>query len=197
MKKFLLPILVFLTATAFSQSASNSWINYNNTYYKFYVANDGMYRISQSALNTAGLGSIPAEQFQLWHNGAEQSIYTTVASGILGSSDYIEFWGMRNDGKMDNKLYRDPDFQLSDHYSLQTDTSAYYLTVNTSSANLRYINSVNDVTNNVLPPEPWFMNTRGVYFNTRINPGFAIPAGDGRCACDKYKKGRTYKNGTY
>ncbi|MFS8082969.1 MAG: C25 family cysteine peptidase [Ginsengibacter sp.] len=194
MKKFLLPILVFLTATGFSQSASNSWINYNNTYYKFYIASDGMYRISQGALNSAGLGNIPAEQFQLWHNGAEQSIYTSVASGILSSSDYIEFWGMRNDGKMDNKLYRDPDFQLSDHYSLQTDTSAYYLTVNTSSANLRNVNVVNDVANNVLTAEPWFMNTRGVYFNTRINPGFAIPAGGVYVFSSSYDKGEGWSS---
>ncbi len=189
MKKFLLPVLVFFTAAGFSQPATNSWINYSNTYYKFYVAKDGIYRIGQSTLNTAGLGGIPAEQFQLWHNGEEQTIYTSVASGILGSSDYIEFWGVMNDGKMDKKLYRDPDFQLSDHYSLQTDTAAFYLTVNTASANRRYINALNDVSNNVLAPEPWFINTRGVYFNTRINPGFAIPAGGVYVFSSSYDKG--------
>ncbi|MBS1738187.1 MAG: hypothetical protein JSS98_16510 [Bacteroidetes bacterium] len=189
MKKLLLPFLIFFAVTGFSQSASNSWINYNNTYYKFYIAKDGVYRIGQSTLNNAGLGGIPAEQFQLWHNGEEQSLYTSIAAGVLGTSDYIEFWGMRNDGKMDNKLYRDPDFQLSDHFSLQTDTAAYYLTVNSASANLRYINSVNDVANNVLAPEPWFMNTRGVYFNQRINPGFAIPAGGVYVFSSSYDKG--------
>ena len=65
-----------------------------------------------------------------------------------------------NDGKKDTKLYRDPDYQLSDHYSLQTDTAAYFLTVNPSGTNLRFINSPNNVSGNTLPQEPYFMNTR-------------------------------------
>ena len=57
-------------------------------------------------------------------------IYTTVASGPLGSSDYIEFWGEMADGKPDKALFRDPDFQIIDHWNAETDTAAFYLTVN-------------------------------------------------------------------
>ena len=48
----------------------------------------------------------------------------------MGSSDYIEFWGEMNDGKPDNILYRNPDYQLNDKWSLETDTAAFFLTVN-------------------------------------------------------------------
>ena len=53
-----------------------------------------------------------------------------MATGPLGANDYIEFWGERNDGKPDKNLYRDTSYQLSDSFSLHTDTATYFLTVN-------------------------------------------------------------------
>jgi hypothetical protein len=69
------------------------------------------------------------------------------------------------------------DYQLSDHYSLQTDTAAYFLTVNPAGSNLRFTDDANNVSGTTLTPEPYFMNVRGNYFNTQINPGYAQPAG--------------------
>ncbi len=178
MKKLIIVFFVFISASAIAQPYTNSWIDYNKTYYKFSVGKTGLYRISQPALNAVGLGNTPAEQFQLWRNGEEVGLYTTVTTGPLGSSDYLEFWGLMNDGKKDAKLYRDPDYQLSDYYSLETDTSAYFLTVNPAGNNLRFVNTPNNVTGNVLPPEPYFINTRSVYFNNKINPGLGIPLGE-------------------
>ena len=178
MKKLIIVFFVFISASAIAQPYTNSWIDYNKTYYKFSVGKTGLYRISQSTLNAVGLGNTPAEQFQLWRNGEEVGLYTTVTTGPLGSSDYLEFWGLMNDGKKDAKLYRDPDYQLSDYYSLETDTSAYFLTVNPAGNNLRFVNTPNNITGNVLPPEPYFINTRSVYFNNKINPGLGIPLGE-------------------
>ena len=175
MKKILLVSLVFISAVGFAQPYNNSWIDYSKTYFKFNIGKNGLFRIQQSALNSIGLGNTPAEQFQLWRNGEEVSLYTSTATGPLSPTGYIEFWGLMNDGKKDTKLYRNPDYQLSDHYSLQTDTAAYFLTVNPSGNNLRFINSPNDVSGNTLPQEPYFMNTRGIYFRNEINIGMAYP----------------------
>ncbi|MEO6134334.1 MAG: C25 family cysteine peptidase, partial [Ginsengibacter sp.] len=177
LKKSFVVLFLFISAWGYSQPYNNSWIDYNKTYYKFTVGKDGLYRISQSLLNSVGLGNIPAEQFQLWRNGEEEIIYTSKASGVLSASDYIEFWGKMNDGKKDTKLYRIPDYQLSDHFSLQTDTAAYYLTVNPAGNNLKLIDAPNNVTGTLLTPEPYFMNTRGEYFRTLLNPGYGNPAG--------------------
>src|SRR5665647_1823635 len=106
MKKLLLVSFIFISAASFAQPYSNSWIDYNKTYLKFSVGKTGLFRIPQSALNSIGLGNTPAEQFQLWRNGEEVGLYTSVATGPLGASDYIEFWGLMNDGKKDTKLYR-------------------------------------------------------------------------------------------
>src|SRR4051812_29129070 len=129
MKKLLIPVLILIASVVHGQ-LNNSWIDYTKTYYKFRLAKDTLTRIPQSVLASAGLSSVPASQFQLWRNGQEVRIYTSVSTGTLGSSDYIEFWGERNDGKADKQLYKDPEFQLADKYSLETDTVAYFLTVN-------------------------------------------------------------------
>ena len=177
MRKLLILSFIFISAAGFAQPYTNSWIDYNKTYYKFYVGKDGLYRIPQTVLNGLSIGSTPAQQFQLWRNGQEIPLYTSTATGPLGSSGYIEFWGVMNDGKPDTKLYRDPDYQLSDHYSLQTDTSSYFLTVNPTGNNLRFTDAVNNVAGNTLAPEPYFMNTKGNYYKNQINIGYGLPLG--------------------
>src|SRR6187402_1923053 len=113
MKKFLLPLLLLSGLIASSQVYNNEWIDYSKTYYKFKVGASGLYRINQSNL-PASLQSVPAEQFQLWRNGKEIAIYTSVVSGPLPSNGYIEFWGEKNDGKPDKNLYKNPADQFSD-----------------------------------------------------------------------------------
>jgi len=66
MKLFLLKILIIagvmatLGSDLHAQAFNNEWIDYNKTYYKFKVGSTGLYRISQTALVSIGLGSIPA-----------------------------------------------------------------------------------------------------------------------------------------
>src|SRR5258705_10928774 len=103
MKRILLLLLTALSLTAKAQVYNNEWIDYSKTYYKFKVGATGLYRISQSTLNSIGLASTPAEHFQLWRNGQEIPLYTSVTSGPLASTDYIEFWGEMNDGKPDKQ----------------------------------------------------------------------------------------------
>ncbi|MBL7732101.1 MAG: hypothetical protein JNM88_13045, partial [Chitinophagaceae bacterium] len=131
MKKNLLLLLLLVSAvTASAQPYNNEWINYNQTYYKFKVGATGVYRITQPTLATAGLGTTAAEHFQLWRNGRQVPLYTTVATGTMTAGDYIEFWGEINDGRPDSALYRIRDHQLNDKWSLETDTAVYFLTVN-------------------------------------------------------------------
>ena len=181
MKRILLILLIAipgLSAIAQTFPYNNEWIDYNKTYYKFYVGKTGLYRISQTALAAVGIGGTPAEQFQLWRNGREVPIYTSVPSGPLSGSDFIEFWGEQNDGRPDSTLYRDPSFILADKYSFQTDTAAFFLTVNPAGGNSRLQNTVNNVAANILPPEPYFMFTEGKYFKDYLNGGYYVDAGE-------------------
>lgn len=179
MKKLLLGLLLIAGFIAKAQVYNNEWIDYSKTYYKFKVGRTGLYRIPQSVLSGAGLGSTPAEEFQLWRNGQQVPVYTSVATGTLSSNDYIEFWGEMNDGRPDRELYRDPNWQLNDKWSLETDTAAYFLTINpVVSNNLRLRPTANNVTGTSLSVEPYLMYTAGKYFRDRMNAGYAVNVGE-------------------
>ena len=194
MKRILLILLIVLPglfATAQTFPYNNEWIDYSKTYYKFNVGQTGIYRISQSTLSSIGIGGTQAQYFQLWRNGREVPLYTSVPSGPLGAGDYIEFWGEKNDGRPDTTLYRDTSFILSTKYSFQTDTAAFFLTINPAGGNLRLQNAVNNVAANVLAPEPYFMFTEGKYFKDYINPGYYIDAGE-YVHSSSYDKGESW-----
>lgn len=179
MRKLLIALLLITGLAAEAQVYNNEWIDYNKTYYKFRVGKDGVYRISGASLSAAGLSAANAENLQLWRNGVQVPIYTSVASGALSANDYVEFWGKMNDGKPDKELYRDPSYQLNDKWSLITDSSTYFLTVNATGANLRLQATPNDVAANTLPAESYFVYTKGLYFKDRVNSGYFFDVGAG------------------
>ncbi|MBS1748132.1 MAG: hypothetical protein JST21_18380 [Bacteroidetes bacterium] len=173
MKKYsLILICCIVCFNAFTQQYYNEWIDYSKTYYKFKIGATGLYRINQNML-PAVLQNTPAEQFQLWRNGKEIAIYTSVASGTLPANGYIEFYGEKNDGIPDKNLYKNPNNQLSTDLSLETDTAAYFLTTNTGS-NLRITDDANNVSGNTLPAEPYFTYHYRYDFQNMINRGRAV-----------------------
>lgn len=172
MKRLFLLCCLFISTTVFAQQYNNEWIDLNKTYYKFKVGSDSLYRITGTTLSNLGLGSVPAQDFQLWRNGKEVRIYTSVASGPLSATDYIEFWGLMNDGEADTELYKDPETHLNKKVSLHTDTAAYFLTVNPGGNNLRYVNESNgDFTGHT--PDLYFMRTVERNYRIRMNRGLA------------------------
>ncbi|MCO5284850.1 MAG: C25 family cysteine peptidase [Chitinophagaceae bacterium] len=188
-RNFILISLFLWSMGAISQPFNNSWIDYSKPYYKFNIVNDGVYRISQTVLQNAGLGSVPVEQLQLWRNGVVEPFYSSVASGLMGAGDFIEIYGKRNDGKPDKKLYTKPEYQLTDYRSIVSDTASYFLTVTPSGGSPRFTEGANNVAGNSLPAEAYFMNTKGIYFNELLSPGFAQPAGGVYVFSSSYEQG--------
>ena len=130
-KILLLILLAFCASQIFGQPSENSWINYNQDYYKIKIAQDGIYRISAQSLNFAGFptAGIDPRKIRMYHNGVEQFIYIQGENdGVFDTSDFIEFLGRRNDGSFDKSLYADSSWHPSPSYSLFNDTSAYFLT---------------------------------------------------------------------
>lgn len=177
MKKLFILLLLVSAADAFAQQYNNEWIDYSKVYYKFRIAESGLYRISQATLNGAGLGNIPVEQFKLIRNGLEVPVYTSAVSGILAANGFIQFLGEANDGKADKVLYRNPAYQHTDKLSLQSDTVTYFLTAAPGN-NLRILNVANNVATNTVPVTPYFLYTSGRYFKEIINPGYAEVVGE-------------------
>ncbi|HEY0041393.1 MAG TPA: C25 family cysteine peptidase, partial [Flavisolibacter sp.] len=203
MRKILAGFLVLLSFCAKAQIVyNNEWIDHSKTYYKFRVGKDGLYRISGATLTTAGLGSAAAKDFQLWRNGVQIPIHTSVAVGALSATDYIEFWGQMNDGKPDKELYREARFQLNDKWSLISDSATYFLTINASGPNLRLQPTANNVSGNTLPAENYFMHTVGQYFKDKVNNGLFYIVGTDHLFSSSYDQGEGWtsvdieRNGT-
>ena len=134
MKKFY--FIVLLCCFGYSLSAQmwngtdtlfgNEWINYDQSYFKIMVAEDGIYRIPKNTLESAGvpIGAVSGEQFQIFRLGEEIPLYVST-NGAFGANDYIEFYGQKNRSELDRFLFADPDADmLNPDYSLFTDTSA-------------------------------------------------------------------------
>jgi len=89
---FCITLLHSWSITPAAAQYNNEWINYNRTYYKFTIASPGIYRITKATLDAAGLGNAQAQHFQLWRNGQEVPLFTSVTTGTFGVSDYLEFF---------------------------------------------------------------------------------------------------------
>ncbi|MCU0440910.1 MAG: C25 family cysteine peptidase [Bacteroidia bacterium] len=126
-------LFVLLTVTVISNAQFGfDWIKTYQPYFKFPIANSGIYTIDSTTLANSGLSlsGVHPKRFQLFVNGTEVPIFIRgQADGVFNSTDVIEFYAKPNDGKMDSMLYTPASAQLLDFKSLYSDTSYYFLTV--------------------------------------------------------------------
>ncbi|NNC96032.1 MAG: hypothetical protein HKN92_10750 [Chitinophagales bacterium] len=162
-------LIAFSSAEA--QVYSNDWINHSQEYHKIQVTEDGIYKIPYSTLSASipTLNSINGDQFTLYRNGKQVKIYVTTNS-TLSSSDYIEFYGRKNDGAFDEELFPEKNWHSNPFTSLITDTSSYYLTWNNLSSNPRIGAFINDL-NNLPPKEKYVWNRVVKNYDTRFLQG--------------------------
>ena len=146
MIKRIIAIVFFLPLIAVSQIA-NDWINYDQNYFKFPIARDGIYRVKLEQLINSGIpiSTIDPRNLQLFAKGEEQAIYIQGESdGSFDLNDFIEFYAENNDGWYDHNLFSDSAHVLNPYVSMFTDTSFYYLTWNSSTSNKRMLNAESD-----------------------------------------------------
>jgi len=174
LKQGLLALILAITgfatgATQAQQVYGNEWVNFTQSYYKINVAQTGLYQLSYGYLDSLGLGSVNPRHLQLFRRGKEVAIYIAgEEDGRLDPGDYLEFFGERNDGVLDQELYKDPAHQVHQLYSLYTDTAAYFLTVNAAGG--KRMREVNPAATG-RTPEPYHLQ-RLAYVNTdRYNLG--------------------------
>jgi hypothetical protein len=131
---------------------SNSWINFDQQYFKIPVGKDGIYRLTYTNLQSAGfpLASVDPRFIQLFHRGTEQAIVVQGEDDAsFDAPDYIEFYGQKNDGTLDSLLYHPSSLQPHPYYNLYSDTAAYFLTWSQSPTRGKRMTSFfqNNVTN--------------------------------------------------
>lgn len=154
----------------------NEWIDYGKQYARIDVEQDGYYKLSYNDLINAGfpIAGKQGSELELYYLG--QPVPIRVSNiGLLTSSDYIEFYGKKNDGWIDQFLFDSPEHQLNPDYSMYTDNSRYFLTYGESTVN-RYTDATSSLTN--LPDlELFYMHTEQVLFTEKH---FSPPAIDSR-----------------
>jgi len=171
--KLLILTLSLVTWITFIQAQTkfgNEWINPAKTYYKFKVAQDGMYRVTYEELVQAGLPneSIKGIDLKLFNYGKEHAIYVSDPNEF-NAGDYIEFYGERNTIGLDSLLYEDWKTDLfNPEYSLVTDTNAYFLTISPETNNLRYTQVNPDYNNNNLTPFPYYLHEEKVVYSNQF-----------------------------
>ncbi|MES2838607.1 MAG: C25 family cysteine peptidase [Bacteroidota bacterium] len=151
--------LLFAFNSLIAQPYGNEWINYNQNYFKFKIAHDGVYKISYAELSNAGfpVASTNPKNIQIFGRGVEIPVYIEGESdNVFNSSDFIEFYAQRNDGWFDKETYDIAANHLNPHYSLINDTATYYITWNTSLNNRRLVVE-NDVAFGSYPTENYFL----------------------------------------
>lgn len=136
----------------------HEWINYDQTYFKINISNDGIYRLPFSLLQNSGipLSIIKGSQFRLYRMGKEIPIYTSNPD-VFSNTDFIEFYAVKNKSELDSYMFKDGEKAiLNPDFSLITDTISYFLTwVNDNSIGRR-IEKYNNNLSNLPSKEAWF-----------------------------------------
>ena len=131
--RLILTITAFLLAGSGFAQYGNEWIKFNQQYFKIPVAKEGIYRLNYTDLQNAGfpVSSADPRRIQVFHRGVEQRIIVEgEGNAVFNPTDYIEFYGRGNDGVSDTELYKPTSTQPHQYYNLYTDTTAYFLTLN-------------------------------------------------------------------
>lgn len=138
----LLIVTLFSTSFLVAQPYGNNWINYSQQYYKFKVSKTGIYRIDSTALDAAGIpiSTINPQNIQVFAKGVEIPIYIEgEGDNVFNGTDFIEFYGEKNDGWNESQFYGGTNYQPNPYYSLINDTINYFITWNSSTNNNRLI----------------------------------------------------------
>jgi len=139
----------------------NEWIEYDQSHFKIMVAEDGLYRVGYQTLVDQGIpvSTIQGSQLRLYHMGKEQTIFTSTGDSF-SSGDYIEFFGTKNRGDLDEYLFQDPTQEMANpDYSMFTDSSAYFLTWSDVPSTSRFGNISNELNNAPSTPESFCLYT--------------------------------------
>ena len=173
----LIPFLLFIVMTTHwvkGQEYGNEWINSSQSYYKFNIAEDGIYRISRTDLLNAGfpVGSVNPSKIQLFHQGTELAIKVSGENdGVFDTNDYIEFYGVKSDGSTDTDLYVTESAQPHTYYNIFSDSSAYFLTFALDLTDGRRLTEFFENNSGNLPAENYFYDSPLSVFATQYFEG--------------------------
>lgn len=121
-----------------------SWYDGSLTNVKIAVVQDGVYKVTGADLEAAGvnLATVSPASLRLFENGSEIPLDYAGGAQSFSATDFFRFVGRRNTGSDEAWAYDNvPERQTSDHFSLYTDTTHYWLRFGGEDG-LRYVDEV-------------------------------------------------------
>ena len=130
--KFALGLCLIFASWIQIQAQDPIWYDYSLTYYKIPTARDGVYRITPEVLSSSGINiqNLDPRTIRVFHRGKEVAIHVVGENdGKIDPTDYIDFYGRRNDAGLDKKLYQGFETIPNPYFNTYTDTTAFFLTI--------------------------------------------------------------------
>lgn len=175
-RSIFLLILGFSGILAFGQSPT-SWIHYEQEYYRILTATDAIHRLSYADLQNAGfpVATTDPRALRIFHRGTEQDIRVTgEEDGTFDPGDYLEFYGRRNDGTGDTKLYASPADQPHKYYNLYSDTTAFFLTFDPGmTPSTHRMTLISEANTTGIPPESFHYDEKLLLLADTYSAGFS------------------------
>jgi hypothetical protein len=165
-------------ASSVTGAAQSDWIAYNRNYYKFYTSEDGIYRLSFTALVASGLNpaNVDPRDIRLYHRGMEVPVFIQgEQDGRFDTGDFIEFFGKRNDGTLDKGLFAEPTHLGNNQYNIYSDSVAYFLTITPGIRGKRMI-AAPEASSGVPAVTAYFSTRTNILFE-QYNFGIEYPPG--------------------
>lgn len=164
----------------------NEWIDPNQSYYKLKIIEDGYYRVTAAELASIGfpLESVSASNIQLFRRGEEVALTVNPTSGAI---NYIEFYGLANDGTGDESLYESGN-QPHDRRNLFSDTASYFLTYKLGSETGKRMAFSSDKNTTGLTPETYHLAEETLLFSDEYASGIKFGLGSA-FSLSKYDEG--------
>lgn len=175
---FFIIIYSVLTQQIRAQSFGNEWINYNQTYYKFPIYQEGIYRIDSITLANAGfpIQSIDPRNIQIFLYGQEQYIYIQgEQDGVFNNGDFIEFYAIPQPSILDSLLYTNinalpnPYIGVCSGGAGKSDTVYAFITYNNSINNKRMIIETDTSFSSYGTPEPYVYSELNWFVKSAYN----------------------------
>lgn len=175
LKNRLLAILTLILSLGSNAQFGNEWINNNQSYFKIKVVKDDFYRVTSQELQAVGfpVATVNSEKIQLFRRGEEVAINVDATGNVV---NFIEFYGMRNDGLSDSQLYESGN-QPHTYYNLFSDTAIYFLTYSLSSDNGKRIEFSADKNTSGLTLEEFHLADSLQLFTSSYSAGIKFGAG--------------------
>ena len=172
-------ILMQVQTYAQKQNFGNEWVNTAQTYFKIPVTERGIYRVTGAQLFKAGLPvNIDPTVLQLFHRGKEQAIFVQgEADKKLDDADFMEFYGIRNDGSQDSVFYFNSKKPINPYFNLYSDSTAYFITWKLDGSKGKRMANIQETNTQNLVAEPFHIEERVQQFIGDYSPGNSFPIG--------------------